>query len=179
MKSLRVATICTLAAVIAACQSKEDAGESATDPKGGIPTTTTEVAVSDLPPDLLALVSDAVPGIQVEGAERKEREGRVYYDVEGQRADGTEVELDVLKEATGYSIVEIQRDMAWSEVPDFVRSAAAASEKPFEPVRVIESKQTDGSVIYELFAQGVTAKPSLEVRVVDGKAEVLKEEWKH
>jgi hypothetical protein len=178
MKSLRMVTICTFA-VLAACQSKEDAAESAADAKGGIPTTTTEVAVADLPPDLLTLVANAVPGIKVEGAERKEREGRVYYDVEGVRADGTEVELDVLKEPTGYSIVEIQRDMPWSEAPDFVRSAAAASDKAFEPVRVIESKQTDGSVIYELFAEGAPAKPSLEVRVVDGKAEVLKEEWKH
>jgi hypothetical protein len=46
-------------------------------------------------------------------------------------------------------------------------------------VRVIESTQTDGSVIYELFAQGAPEKPSLEVRVTDGKAEVLEEEWKH
>jgi hypothetical protein len=59
------------------------------------------------------------------------------------------------------------------------REAAAASEKTFEPVRVIESTQTDGSVIYELFAAGAPEKPSLEVRVVEGKAEVLKEEWLH
>lgn len=179
MKSFRLPTICTIAVVLAACQPKQEAGEAAPESKGGIPTTTTEVAVADLPPDLMTLVADSVPGIMVQGAERKEREGRVYYDVEGQRADGTEVELDVLEESTGYSIVEIQRDIPWSEAPDFVRSAAAASEKPFEPVRVIESKQTDGSVIYELFAEGAPAKPSLEVRVVDGKAEVLKEEWKH
>lgn len=179
MKSLRAVTICTIAAVLGACQSKENAGESAPDAKGGIPTTTTEVAVADLPPDLLTLVASAVPGIKVQGAERKEREGRVYYDVEGQRADGTEVELDVLKEATGYSIVEIQRDIPWSAAPEFVRAAAAASGKAFEPVRVIESKQTDGSVIYELFAEGAPAKPSLEVRAVGDKAEVLKEEWMH
>lgn len=179
MKCLRAVTICTIAAVLGACQPKERASESAADATAGIPTTTTEVAVADLPPDLMALVASAVPGIKVEGAERKEREGRVYYDVEGQRADGTEVELDVLQDAGGYSIVEIQRDIQWSEAPEFVRSVAAASEKAFEPVRVIESKQTDGSVIYELFAEGAPAKPTLEVRAVDGKAEVLKEEWMH
>lgn len=179
MKCLRAVTICAMAAVLGACQPKEDAGEPATDATAGIPTTTSEVAVADLPPDLMAVVANAVPGIKVQGAERKEREGRVYYDVEGQRADGTEVELDVLQEGAGYSIVEIQRDISWSEAPEFVRSAAAASEKAFEPVRVIESKQTDGSVIYELFAEGAPAKPSLEVRAADGKAEVLKEEWMH
>lgn len=177
MNSLQAVTICTLAALVAACDSKQSADQ--TSPASGIPTTTTEVAVSDLPPDLLIVVTKAVPGIQVAGAERKERDGRVYYDVEGKRADGTEVELDLLKEGTGYSVVEIQRDIPWAEAPASARSAAAASGKSFEPVRVIESTQTDGSVIYELFAQGAPAKPSMEVRVVDGKAEVLKEEWKH
>lgn len=178
MKPLAMLTICTVATVLAGCEKKPVPSGSAADQQHGIHTTA-EVAASDLPPDLLAVVASAVPGIKVEGAERKEREGRVYYDVEGKRADGTEVELDVLKEATGYSIVEIQRDIAWADAPEFVRAAAAASEKAFEPVRVIESKQTDGSIIYELFAQGAPEKPSLEVRAVDGKAEVLKEEWMH
>jgi hypothetical protein len=179
MKALWTATICTIAASLVGCQQKEGSDAPAADQQSGIQTTTSEVAVADLPPDLLTIVSNAVPGIKIEGAERKEREGRVYYDVEGQRADGTEVELDVLKEANGYSIVEIQRDMPWSEAPEFARSAAAAAENTFEPVRVIESRQTDGSVIYELFAEGKPEKPSLEVRVVGDKAEVLKEEWKH
>lgn len=179
MKSLWTVTICSLAASLAGCQQKNDAGGAVGDQKPGIQTTTTEMEVSELPPDLLTLVANAVPGIKVTGAQRKEREGRVYYDVEGQRADGTDIELDVLKEPVGYSIVEIQRDIPWSEAPEFVRSAAAASEKTFEPVRVIESKQTDGSVIYELFAEGAPQKPSLEVRAVGDKAEVLKEEWKH
>lgn len=179
MKSLWTVTICTVAASLAGCQGKNEAGEAASDQKPGIATTTTDLEVSDLPPDLLTTVADAVPGIKVTGAQRKEREDRVYYDVEGQRPDGTEIELDVLKEAVGYSIVEIQRDIPWSEAPEFVRSAAAASEQTFEPVRVIESRQTDGSVIYELFAEGAPQKPSLEVRAVGDKAEVLKEEWKH
>lgn len=179
MKPLWTVTICSLAASLAGCQAKNETGEAAGDAKPGITTTTTEMEVSDLPPDLLTTIANAVPGIKVTGAERKERDGRVYYDVEGQRPDGTEVELDVLKEAIGYSIVEIQRDIPWSDAPEFVRSAAAASEKSFEPVRVIESRQTDGSVIYELFAEGKPEKPSLEVRAVGGKAEVLEEEWIH
>jgi len=177
MNSLRAVTICTLAALVAACDSKQSADETAAGP--GIPTTVTEVAASDLPPDLLIAVTNAVPGIQITGAERKEREDRVYYDVEGKRADGTEVELDLLQQGNRYSVVEIQRDIAWAEAPEAARTAAVTSGKAFEPVRVIESKQTDGSVIYELFAEGAPTKPSLEVRIVDGKAEVLKEEWKH
>lgn len=49
----------------------------------GIQTTVTKVDVSELPPELLSIVTNAIPGMQIEGAERKEREGRVYYDVEG------------------------------------------------------------------------------------------------
>mgnify|MGYP000153282304 CR=1 FL=1 len=47
-------------------------------------------------------------------------------------------------------------------------------------LRVIESKQAeDGSVIYELFADGQPADPAMEVRVLDGEAEVLAERWPH
>lgn len=87
--------------------------------------------------------------------------------------------MDLLQEGEGYRIVEIQRDIPWFEAPESARSAVAASEDAFEPVRVIESTQTDGAVIYELFAEGKPDKPSLEVRVVDGSAEILEEEWMH
>jgi hypothetical protein len=137
------------------------------------------VDAATLPPEVVSVVMNAVPGIQIEAAERKEREGRVYYDVEGKRPDGSEVELDLLQEGAAYKVVEIQRDIPWNEAPESARSAAAASGKAFEPVRVIESTQTDGSLIYELFAEGAPEKPSLEVRITDGKAEVLKEEWMH
>jgi hypothetical protein len=47
------------------------------------------------------------------------------------------------------------------------------------PVRLIESKQTDGSIVYELFAPGKPAEPSLEVMLKDGQAKVLTERWPH
>jgi hypothetical protein len=124
-------------------------------------------------------VHAAVPDLEIKEAERKERDGRVYYDVEGVKADGSEIELDLLGESGVYKVVEIQRDIRWAEAPENARAAAAAAPNAFEPVRVIESRQTDGSVIYELFAEGAPEKPAREVRVADGKAEVLKEEWPH
>jgi hypothetical protein len=117
--------------------------------------------------------------MEIKEAERKEREGRVYYDVEGVKADGSEIELDLLGENGAFRVVEIQRDIEWAEAPESARAAAAASANSFEPVRVIESQQTDGSIVYELFAEGAPAKPALEVRVANGVAEVLKEEWPH
>lgn len=184
MKHHHVSLLCLVLAGLAGC----DGGQQKAAPEApapapaqstGIPTTVTELDAANLPPELVSIVTNAVPGMQIEGAERKERENRVYYDVEGQRPDGSEVELDVQEEGGVYKIVEIQRDIAWNEAPQAARDAAAASEKKIEPVRVIESTQTDGSVIYELFAQGAPEKPSLEVRVIEGKAEVLKEEWPH
>ncbi|ESQ92126.1 hypothetical protein ABAC460_04365 [Asticcacaulis sp. AC460] len=139
----------------------------------------TDVAAADLPPEVMATALKAIPGMTISEAKRKERDGRVYYDVEGKRPDGSDVELDLLQDGTAFKVVEIQRDIAWADAPADVRATAEASAKTVVPVRVIESIESDGSVIYELFAEGKPAKPSLEVRVKDGKAEVLTEEWPH
>ncbi len=180
MKHLSGSIVGLTLTLLAGCDAGNKERDAPTSPAKPVTTTAaTELDAGSVPPEVVSVVTNAVPGIQIEGAERKEREGRVYYDVEGKRADGSEVELDLLQEGDAYKVVEIQRDIAWIEAPEAARSVAAASEKAFEPVRVIESTQTDGSVIYELFAQGAPEKPSLEVRVVEGKAEVLEEEWMH
>ena len=115
----------------------------------------------------------------IKEAQRKARENRVYFDIEGNRPDGSEVELDVLEKDGKFEVVEIQRDIAWADAPASVKAVAEASGKSIAPVRVIESAQPDGTIIYELFAEGKPAKPSLEVRLKDGKADVLTEEWPH
>jgi hypothetical protein len=168
-------------ALLTACAKTESPTEpvASAAPGAGIATTVTDVDPATLPPDLLAVVNATVPGMQVDEVEKKEREGRTYFDIEGNRPDGSEVELDVLEEGAGYRVVEIQRDIPWSDAPAVARDAAVAGGLGFEPVRVIESTQTDGSVIYELFADGKPDKPSKEVRVTAGKAEVLEEEWQH
>ena len=129
------------------------------------------VAAADLPPGVRDAVLARVPGMTIAEAERKERDGRVYFDVEGKRADGSEVEIDVLQDASGLRAVEIQRDVAWSAVPPAV---SAAARPPFVPARVIESVQVDGGgTIYELFAPGRDDEPAMEVRWQDGRAETL------
>lgn len=130
--------------------------------------------VTEVPPAVLAAATAALPGFVLVEATRKERDGRVYFDVEGARADGAEVELDLLETPGGWEVVEIQRDIDWAQAPDAVRTAAADARGAFEPVRVIESTQAaDGSVIYELFKPDRPEAPSLEVRFVDGAATVL------
>ena len=77
-----------------------------------------------------------------------------------------------------WTVLEVQRDIAWSTVPETVRATAAAAPGSFEPVRVIESTQTvDGSVVYELFRaaeDGIPSRgPDMEVRWHEGSAEVI------
>jgi hypothetical protein len=169
---MRVAVIAVLA--LTACTS---GGGNESETNGVLPqapqTNISEVTAATLPPALTAVVQEAVPGMQVVEAERKEREGRIYYDIEGKRPDGSEVELDILQEGEGFRLVEIQRDLAWAAVPANVQAAVRAKPDAFTPERVIESTQPDGSVIFELFAPGKPTDPAMEVRVKDGKAEVL------
>lgn len=139
----------------------------------------TATDVADIPAPVLAAVEAARPGFVVSEAELKEREGRRYYDVEG-TFEGADLELDLLETPQGWQVVEIQRDIGWDATPEQVRSAVEAARAGFTPVRIIESTQAaDGAVIYELFAEGQSAIPALEVRVVDGQAEVLSEVWPH
>lgn len=134
-----------------------------------------KVAVADIPPAVVAAVQAAQPGMTITEAELKERDGRRYYDVEGE-VGGEEIELDLLQTGETWTVVEIQRDIAWADAPANVRAAAGN----VSPVRVIESKQAaDGSIIYELFAEGKPAEPSLEVMLKDGEASVLSERWPH
>lgn len=172
-----------MAGVLALASCSDGGANEETAANGVLPpgpvTNASAVAGDALPAELRALAERTVPGMTIAEAERKEREGRVYYDVEGTRPDGSEVELDVLQEGNGFRVVEIQRDIAWSEAPAAAIAVAKAAPGAFTPERVIESTQTDGTVIYELFAPGRTDEPAMEVRMKDGKADVLGTRWAH
>lgn len=133
------------------------------------------VAAADLPPGVRDAVLARVPGMTIAEAERKERGGKIFFDVEGTRPDGSEVELDLIEEAGKYRVVEMQRDIAWADAPAPVRAAAGAAADAFTPARVIESTQEDGTVVYELFAPGKADEPAAEVNWKDGKAALRSE----
>lgn len=163
------ASFAALAASLAACATPPSAGVEITD----LPT-------AELPSDVHALAQSAAAGFVVSEAQRKVRDGRTYYDVEGELPDGSEIEFDILMTAKGPEIVEIQRDLAWSDVPAAARAAAEAAAPGLVPARIIESRQTDGAVIYELFAPGAPADPAMEVSIgLEGGVAVLEERWPH
>lgn len=139
----------------------------------------TAIAVEDLPANILATIKETRPEFTPEEIEKKVRQGRTYYDIEG-TASGDEIEFDILITETGPSIVEIQRDLDWTDVPEIVRETYARETNAEEPVRTIESVQTDGSVIYELFLAGAPSDPSYEIRTKDdAPPELLSERWEH
>ncbi len=165
----KFATLATLAAgALAAC---------ATPPTTGV--VITNIAVEEAPAEVRALAEGAAVGFAIAEVQKKVRDGRTYYDVEGQLPDGSELEFDILMTAAGPEIVETQRDLDWSAVPEAVRTAAEAVAPGLSPVRVIESTQTDGTIIFELFAPGAPSDPAMEVSWTGGDATVLEERWPH
>lgn len=175
---MRRAAMFTLSLTLAACSAEAPEAAKAVDNgvlAAGPETAIANVTDAQLPAGLAALVEATEPGMKIGATERKTREGRVYYDVEGTRADGSEIEIDVLQQPDGKLVaVEMQRDIDWATAPAPVRAAAAAKADAFTPGRVIESRQVeDGATIYELFKPGEKAEPAMEVKWQGGKAQVL------
>ena len=166
---LAVAAICTLPA----CAATQSASV-ATSGKS-------EVAVADLPADVLAAALAARPGFTATEAERETREGRRYFDVGGTLPDGGKIEFDIMEEGGRWRVVEVQRDIALSAAPAPVGAAAARHDAAFVPTRVIESDQTNGIVIYELFGPrgGDAQGRKVEIKWDGSRADVLTKEWAH
>lgn len=140
----------------------------------------TEIEPAALPTSVTEAIAAERADFTIEEVLQKIRDGRTYYDVEGEIANGSELEFDVLMGDDGSAeIVEIQRDLEWSEIPAEVQEQALIASDGVLPVRIIESVQTDGAVIYELFAEGNPADPAYEVRVHAGEVETLSERWIH
>ena len=139
-------------------------------------TTQTEASESPVSADIATLVSAAVPGITIIGGELNASGNQ--YEVTGTLPNGDEIEVDMVQSNGVWTVDEIQRDIAWSTVPEPVRAAAGAAPDSFEPIRIIESTQAaDGSIVYELFRAMEDGSPSrgpaMEVRWHEGSAEVM------
>ncbi len=144
------------------------------------PAQISKLALSEVPQSVRELVNTTRPDFTMNEVIKKIRDGRVYYDVEGLLANGDEIEFDVLMRDDGPEIVEIQRDLEWDTVPENARAIVnEANADSLEIVRIIESIQTDNSIIYEIFVASQPSEPRFEVLTKDGNVELLPSRWKH
>jgi hypothetical protein len=166
---IRILFAVTVLTWLTACSAPTSETAPATPPQ--------DSAASTVPSDIAAVATAAAPGLTITGGELDAANNE--YEVMGRLPNGDEIELDVVQSNGAWSVLEIQRDVPWSSVPEPVRAAANAERASFEPVRVIESKQpADGSIVYELFTAenqsgGNGGGLVMEVRWLDGKAEVV------
>lgn len=140
-----------------------------------------DVAIADVPADVIAAAKARLPELTITEAESEIRDSRRYFDIGGTMPDGSEVELDMMEESGNWRVVETQRDVKFDAIPAPARAAALARDATLQPTRVIESRQEDGLIIYELFAaQGSDPQGrKLEVSWDGSKAEALTREWAH
>jgi hypothetical protein len=171
-----------LAVSLASCSRPEEATVATPPPAELAKVATsgkTDVPLDAVPADVIAVARAARPELQISAAEHEVRNGSDYYDVAGQVA-GAEVELDITRVADRWTVVEVQRDIDASDVPAEVNAALARGNPSFSATRIIESDQGDGVVIYEFFGPGADGKDGkVEVRYVDGRADILTSEWVH
>lgn len=140
----------------------------------------TEMALQDVPASVKALVNETQADFVISEVFKKERGLRIYYDVEGELSDGSEIEFDILMSTSGPEIVEIQRDIVWNTVPDAARALVEAANKNDDDIsRVIESTQTDGAIIYEIFIDGHSSDPRFEVWSKESNYKLLSTRWEH
>lgn len=176
---VRVIPLC-FAMLTAACGSQP----AADDVTSAEPVQTSNkqmVPVAEVPREVTSVALGRVPDLKLASAESETRDGRRYFDIGGTTADGAEIELDIMEEGGRWRVVETQRDIAYSDAPEAIREAARRHDVSFAPTRVIESKQEDGLVIYELYGPVGSDRQGRKVEVKwDGReASVLTQEWVH
>lgn len=164
---LRVALVAAFAAGALAC----------TPPASEAPSEPAPIAESvSLPDGAGEVVLAAMPGVTITASEQQDAANGGELEVTAVTADGLEYEFDLMPgEAGAWNVVQIQRDIAWEDAPENVRTVAAAAPGAFTPVRVIESREpVDGAVYYQLFsATDQPQFPSVQVRLYEGEAAVM------
>lgn len=144
--------------------------------------TTGKVAtdLADLPAEVVMAAHAARPDLTITEAEGELRNGQQYYDVGGTLPGGDELELDMTMIDGAWVVVEVQRDIDMAMMPAAVTGLLETTFPGWVPTRIIESSQTDGAVIYELFGpDGAGSTLKQEIRWFDDEATLLTEEWAH
>ena len=95
-----------LVAGLLCCSACGAGGGKAPDEAGKVKTSGKEqTALAAVPKEVLDAARAAQPTMSFTEAEAEMRAGRNYYDVAGRLPDGSEIELDLLKEPQGWTVV--------------------------------------------------------------------------
>jgi hypothetical protein len=178
---LRIALFSSATLTIASCNGQLPAEDSADKSEiGASLNQKSDVDIAEIPAAVLAAAHAVRPNIEFTEAEKEVRNGVTYYDVGGLDESGEEIELDIMQDGDGWRVVEVQRDISFGETPEMVKSALRAETPEIAPARIIESDQTDGVIIYEFYTRDANgAEAKYEVKLENGEAEFLTEEWAH
>ena len=114
MRLIAIYAVSPLLAAVLACSPASEEPDTAV-LADGPEALESELDAADIPEAVRTVALAKIPGMTILEATRKERDGLVFYDVEGTRPDGSEVELDMLEEDGGYRVVEVQRDIDWDQ----------------------------------------------------------------
>lgn len=178
---LKRITVACAALLLGACGANSDAA-GGNDQAGRVQSSGKVVSpLSEVPSEVIAAAKAAQPDLQIASAEAETRDGRRYFDLAGTQPDGSELELDIVEEDGRWRVVETQRDIDFKTAPEAVQNAAHEVDPSISPNRVIESRQEDKVVIYEIYSPqgGDPQGRKLEVRWDGNQASVLSEEWAH
>ena len=139
-----------------------------------------DLAINEIPDGILKVIHETRSQLDITGAEKEYKNGNTYIDVETVDTNGNELEFDMLFENGDWKIIEIQRDLSFNELPNIVKDTFLKQHNKIKPSRIIESDQGNETVIYEFFLVSENGDESKkEIKLADGKAQFLKEEWKH
>ena len=136
--------------------------------------------LESVPTEVLAVARAARPDLELSSAEFETRDGKAYYDVGGTLPDGSEWELDITQLDGVWTVAEVQRNIGMDLVPDPVSGVLETKFPGWSPDRIIESDQGDGVVVYEFFGKDTDGEVTkVEVKLEEGHAELLIDEWVH
>jgi len=135
------------------------------------------VELTDVPAGVISVKKEANPDFEMLEAQKELKHGNTYYDIEGLTASGNEIEFDMLFNADGtWSIAEIQRDLTLEQTPQPVTELYEKNVVGVVPVRIIESDQGGGVIVYEFFTNEQGQEKKYEIKL---EVELLEKEWTH
>ncbi|WP_017445291.1 hypothetical protein [Gayadomonas joobiniege] len=173
MKSLQSVLLVSVAmTTFASCTDQEQIGASLHEK--------VELTLEEIPAQAKEVIKQARPGFTPKEAEKEFKHGNTYIDIEGLDKNGNEIEFDMMLRDGQWEIVEIQRDLRIQETPQKVVEALQAKYPNIKAKRIIESEQTTGEVIYEFYTRDDSGNEAkYEVKLENGNAEFLEQEWQH